>query len=242
MSHFVNRIQAAHGRDGDMGQIASSVMASLHGVDIYDGFEAALGEDLQGWNSDHPVLGQAVATLKPRVVVDVGVWKGRSSIFLANMLQRHGIDGVVVSVDTFLGSTEHWINRADPDFHASLRMQHGMPRLYWQFLSNVVRYGCADRIVPLPQTSGNAALILRALGIVADLVHIDAAHEHDAVLADARAYWQLLAPGGLLVGDDYAPDWPEVMSAAGQFAAEADRSLQIMPPKWIVQKDGPQSA
>ena len=223
-----------------MGSQADAIMAALHGVDIYDGFDASLGEDLQGWNSDHPVLAQAMTAFRPRVVIDVGVWKGRSSIFLANLMQANGTDGVVISVDTFLGSTEHWTVRNHPDFFASLRARHGMPRLYWQFLSNVVRYGCADRIVPLPQTSANAALILRALGIAAGLVHIDASHEHEPVLSDARAYWQLLAPGGLLVGDDFSPAWPDVMSAAKQFAAEVDRPLQVTAPKWIVQKPGPQ--
>ena len=219
-----------------MGSTASAIMTALHGVDIYAGFEPSLETDLQGWHSDHPVLARAMVTHRPRIVVDVGVWKGRSSVFLAKMLEQTGIDGAVIAVDTFLGSTEHWVVRSDPDFFPSLRTEHGMPRLYWQFLSNVVRMGCADRIVPLPQTSINAALILRRLGIVADLVHVDAAHELEPVLADARAFWELLAPGGLLVGDDYSPVWPEVMEAAERFAAEVGRPLQVEAPKWVVQK------
>ena len=37
-----------------------------------------------------------------------------------------------------------------------------------------------------------------------DVVHLDAAHEYENVLADIRKYWKLLRPGGILLGDDYS--------------------------------------
>jgi hypothetical protein len=167
-------------------------------------------------------------------VIDVGVWKGGSTIYLAELLRRDGTAGTVISVDTFLGSLEHW-NR-DSGLFNMIPRRNGMPLLYDQFLSNLVWRGVTGFVVPLPQTSVTAALLLRRLGIQAGLIHIDASHEYDDVLKDSRVYWDLLEPGGYLIGDDYHPYWPEVIRAADDFAREKGVPLSAQDPKWIVRK------
>lgn len=214
--------------------LAASLMQQLYGQDIYAGFKPPFSLDLQGWNSEHDIFPTLFEALRPRVILDVGVWKGRSACFLAHQLARLKIDGVVVAIDTFQGSPEHW-NRDRPDrAFDSLRLRHGYPGLYWQFLSNVVLTGMHSRILPLAQTSENAALILRRLKLKAELIHIDAAHEYEPVLRDARLYWSLLAPGGALVGDDF--EWEGVARAAREFAAEVGQALEVQNPKWILRK------
>lgn len=220
-----------------MPSAASEVMRLIHGVDVYDGVRPTLPADLQGWNSEHPVFRRMFELVRPRIVLDVGVWKGRSSLHLAALMREFGIDGAVISIDSFLGSPEHWLIDA-PDFRQSLAFAHGLPRLYDQFVSNVLREGGTDLIVPLAQTSANAATILDHLGIRAGLVHVDAGHDHDSVLGDARRFWALLRPGGVLVGDDYVDSWPGVISAARQFAAETGLHLNTSVPKWFVRKPG----
>jgi predicted O-methyltransferase YrrM len=213
---------------------AQALAARLHGEDVFAGFVPPMRQDLQGWNSDHPALRRLVAELKPGTIIDVGVWKGRSVAFLCNAMRELGLDGAVVAVDTFLGSPEHW-NRERPDrIFESLRMRHGFPGLYWQFLSNMAHLGLQDRVVPLPQTSENAAVILKRHGVRPELVHIDAAHEYEPVLGDARRFWDLLAPGGVLIGDDHP--WPGVAKAAQEFAAEVRQDLVVESPKWIIRK------
>jgi SAM-dependent methyltransferase len=210
------------------------LMERLYGEDVYEGFGPVLEPDLQGWNSDHPAFAALFQEMRPRIVIDVGVWKGRSVVFMGNLMRELGINGMVVAVDTFLGSPEHW-NRERPDkIYTSLRLRHGYPGLYWQFLSNILHAGMRERVVPLAQTSENAALILKRAGVKADLVHIDAAHEYEPVLRDARLYWDLLAPGGVLVGDDYT--WPQVARAAQDFAASIGQPLEVREPKWILRK------
>jgi hypothetical protein len=90
--------------------------------------------------------------------------------------------------------------------------------------------------VPFAQTSTTAALLLTRLRVQAGLIHIDASHEQEDVLRDARVYWEVLAPGGFLIGDDYNQDWPGVMKAADAFVAEKAVPLKLSPPKWIVRK------
>lgn len=214
--------------------MAAKLMELLHGVDIYEGFTDLLPEDLQGWNSVNPLFPAIIQSAEPVVLIDVGVWKGGSTVYLADLLRQRGVDGAVIAVDTFLGSPEHW-DRNGP-FSRGLLRQHGQPLLYRQFLSNVLHRGLAGRVVPLAQSSENAALILRHAGVSASLIHVDAAHEYEAVRRDLAAYWELLSPGGYLVGDDYVQEWPDVIRAADDFAAALGLPLQLSPPKFFWRK------
>lgn len=218
------------------GATFSALMRQIHGDNIYAGYVATFPEDQQGWNSVHHTFEEIIRARRPSVVIDVGVWKGASTIYLADLMKRHGVDGAVIAVDTFLGSVEHWDRTSG--FSGLVPHRFGMPLLYEQFLSNVVRRGMQDRIVPLPQTTTTAAALLSRLGVRAGLIHIDASHEFEDVLRDARLYWDILLPGGFLVGDDYAPDWPGVVRAADLFAGEKGLPLMKSAPKWIVHKPG----
>lgn len=222
------------GSEGTARTTAQDIQHHLFGMDIYAGFSPVVPRDLQGWNSRHSALEREFASRRPRIAIDVGVWKGASTINMAKHLQSLGIDGAVIAVDTFLGSPEHW-NRDRPDrIFTDLRLQNGWPGLYWQFLSNIMHEGVSGLVVPLPQTSENAAVILQQFGLHAGIIHIDAAQEYEAVLRDARMYWELLEPGGLLIGSDYP--LPGAARAAREFAAEVGRPLQIEEPKWLIEK------
>jgi len=217
-----------------MSLVGHHIMQRAYGYNIWEGFQPnRLTPDLQGWNGDHPSLERLAAapTGAGTVVVDVGVWKGQSTITMANAMRRAGIDGCVIAVDTFLGSAENWSGPG-----ALFSRQHGLPDLYTTFLNNVYAAGLTEYIVPLPQTSSVAALILQRMQITAAVVHIDAAHEYEDVIRDASAYWEILALGGYLIGDDYHETWPGVVRAAGEFSAKVGRPLNVDGPKWILQK------
>ncbi|MBR0657588.1 class I SAM-dependent methyltransferase [Plastoroseomonas arctica] len=213
--------------------VFADIMGRLHGADIWAGVApAADAAAVQGWNGDHPALLRLAAAPGTRVIIDVGVWKGQSTIAMAGRLRDGGIDGCVIAVDTFLGSPEHWGGEG------LFATRHGMPDLYATFLGNVAAAGLQGFVVPMPQTASGAAAILRRLGVTASLVHIDGDHAHASVLQDARDYWPILEAGGHLVGDDYHPSWPGVMQAAREFAGFVERPLRIEAPKWIIQKAG----
>jgi hypothetical protein len=215
-----------------MTDIQAALMQRLYGHDIWAGFEPDWAEDdVQGWNGNHPSLAHFASAEGQRVVIDVGVWKGQSTITMAQSMKRLAIDGVVIAVDTFLGSPEHWDSDA-----ALFHRHHGYPDLYWTFLSNVARADVAGYVIPMPQTATSAARILRGMGIRASIIHVDAAHEYRDVLQDAEDYWKILEPGGVMIGDDYHPSWPGVMRAAQDFARRVGQKLTIDTPKWIVRK------
>ena len=195
--------------------------------------------DLQGWgSSDSPVFAEVFRQIRPRTVVEVGAWKGRSAVRMAEAARALGLETTIVCVDTWLGGLDHLLS---DEWRAQLRMADGIPRLYSVFLANVVHSGLAERIIPFAQTSTTAAAFLLRCGVEVDVLHIDASHEEADVLADARAWWKILRKGGVMIGDDYHPTaWPGVVNAAHVFAGETGCRLQGGGPppfqKWVVQK------
>ncbi len=213
---------------------SSELMTKLHGVDIYAGFDATTyPDDTQGWNSEHPLLQEAIRVIRPGLVIEVGVWKGASTIFMAEQLRTAGIEAAVLAVDTFLGSITHLTR---PESRAALAPRHGWPQLYYQFIANVVRRKLNDYVVPLAQTADTAFQLLQQLGLRPQLVHIDAAHDYESVARDLDNYYSLLAPGGALVGDDFTTNWPEVVWAATEFARRHRLGLQQHSGKFLLQK------
>ncbi len=178
--------------------------------------------DLQGWHSQHPYLTRAIAEVKPAIVVEVGVWKGASVVTMAKEIQRQKMDAVVIAIDTWLGSSEHYLwEKFIPD----LDFEFGYPRLYHKFAANICNEGLQDSVVPLPLDSINGFQLLKEKGIRPDVLHIDAGHDYMSVMGDLKAWWPQLIPGGVLIGDDYFKSWlgkgkwPEVRQAFDEFFA-----------------------
>ena len=179
--------------------------------------------DLQGWHSDHPYLARAMREVSPKLVVEVGVWKGASVVTMAKELKRLQLDAVVIAIDTWLGSSEHYLWEK---FLPDLDFEFGYPRLYHKFAANICNQGLQDHVVPLPLDSINGFQLLKAKGIRPDVLHIDAGHDHLSVMADLKAWWPQLNPGGILIGDDYFKKpivgqgkWPDVRQAFDEFFA-----------------------
>jgi hypothetical protein len=84
------------------------------------------------------------------------------------------------------------------------------------------------------------------------MIYLDAAHSYQEVLADIRAFWPLVRPGGVLFGDDYELLWPGVIRAVHEWGEQVGlnpgRSTAMASTpngpmsntKWFVQK--PQAA
>ena len=71
------------------------------GADPFLNFPDSLYQvDTQGWNSQHPYLSRAIDVARPKIIVEIGVWKGGSTLFMAEHLRRLELDAVVIAVDT----------------------------------------------------------------------------------------------------------------------------------------------
>lgn len=174
--------------------------------------------DLQGWGSKHDFLLDSIEIVRPTLIIEIGVWKGGSTISMAQKLRDCHLDASIVSVDTWRGAWDHWLS---DEWFAEMNFASGSSRIYKIFLSNVKKLDLQDYVIPLPLDSINACVTLKALGVSADIIHIDAGHDYVAVTNDLTAWWELLRPGGIVIGDDYdtGGGWPEVRKAFDDFIA-----------------------
>jgi predicted O-methyltransferase YrrM len=216
---------------------AEQINQLLLGLNPYEGFPtdqfaADEGERPEGWGARHWVFEEILRASRPSLIIEVGSWKGASAVQMALLCKDLQLDAALVCVDTWLGSPEHILK---PRFTASLKRRWGYPQLYHSFLANVIKWGCADMIVPFPNTSENAAVVFNRLGLKADVIYIDAAHEYEAALRDYNAYWELLNDGGYLIGDDYI-SWEGVTKAADEFAQTVQSQLVGGKKKFVVRK------
>jgi predicted O-methyltransferase YrrM len=178
----------------------------------------------QGWYSDHPVFEHLISTKRPKRMVEVGSLFGGSAIHIAKLLEKHDLDAELTCVDTFLGSRETFFeHRAAREQMLSVGRYH----FFDEFLGNVERAGVSRHINPFVQTSTNAARIFAELGVQFDFIYLDASHEYLDVLCDLRLWYPLLAPGGVLVGDDFEDPWYGIIRAAMEFADEVRQPLQL---------------
>ena len=159
--------------------------------------------DFQGWNSGHDFLSESIAALRPSTVIEIGVWKGGSLMTMASAAKRLGIDSAFIAVDTWRGSSEHWLNE---DCYPSLKVRGGISRLQETFMTNIMAKGLQSYVVPLPLDSVNAYQVCLKQGISPDLIHIDAGHDFESVSLDLKLWSSILADNGAIIMDDYLKD------------------------------------
>lgn len=128
--------------------------------------------------------------------------------------------------------------RTDPT--RDLRLHHGYPHVYYEFLLNMMDLGLQDYVIPFPSPSRMANSFLAQAGAAPELIHIDAAHEYEDAVEDIASWWRLLSPGGMLLGDDFSSSWRGVVRAACEHAQRYHTPLYRNEKKWWVFK--PQQA
>lgn len=139
---------------------------------------------------------------------------------------------MVLCVDTWLGDVNMRLN---PSFDKYTLPLHGTPRLYDIFLSNVIANNLEEVIFPLSMPSIVAARLLGHLHWKVDVIYIDSAHEQGETLVELILYYQLLRPGGVILGDDYV-SFPGVKHDVDAFAAFVGVVPTVMGGQWFLVK------
>jgi predicted O-methyltransferase YrrM len=167
-----------------------------------------------GWGSTHPYFERFIDDVKPRLIVEVGTWLGGSAINMAKILRDRGLtDSCVLCVDTWLGAAEHYLS---PEGRATMKLVHGRPTFYVDFMAHVVEHGLEGMILPFSIASVAAADALRQIGVKPDLVYLDGDHSARGFRADLDEFFDIVRPGGIIIGDDF--DWEAVQAQTINFA------------------------
>lgn len=109
-SRWLRNMEATSGPTGIESSVRDRLIRQIwHGADPFAEFPFRPERvDIQGWDgSNHYSFETAIRVIRPRIIVEIGVWKGASSLHMAEALRRYGIEGVVVAVDTWLGASDH---------------------------------------------------------------------------------------------------------------------------------------
>jgi hypothetical protein len=125
-----------------------------------------------------------IAALRPRLVVELGVHIGVSFCTFAEEMQRQGIEGRCIGVDTFAGDSQ--AGNYDGGVLAALRAHHDP------------RYGGFST---LRQATFDSAAAEVADGSV-DLLHIDGLHTYEAVRHDFETWQRKLSPRAIVLFHD----------------------------------------
>lgn len=184
----------------------------------------------------HAVFEPVIDSLQPKIIIEVGSWKGSSAVHMASLLKKKSIEGVLLCVDTWLGTVNNMLMVTDPIWGLHKYYQHGYPTLYYQFLANVMHSCLQNYVLPLPTTSTLGARWFAAKGIQADLVYIDGSHEEEDVYQDIANYWRLLKNNGIMIGDDWHLGGVGIICAVNQFSKETGLKYQVSGSSWIMQK------
>lgn len=157
---------------------------------------------------------------RPRLFVEVGSFTGRSSVLVGEFLRdrfvptkQHPEPPALLCIDTWLGDMGMTLGAYLTE---EMDKHHGQPRLYHQWLVNIIASNLTQTVLPLMATSFMGAKILSHKRLKADIIYLDSAHEQRETFFELTAFWGVLAPGGLIVGDDL--NWADVMHDAQLFA------------------------
>jgi hypothetical protein len=230
-------IGRAHERSTDHPLSSSQLASAFASIGIDRDYSTTdvtgLQVDVRGWGSDEPMFERVLTEARPHVVFELGTWKGASLLHMRDITLALGLDTQFVCVDTWLGSANVWIS---PKYRPDLALDHGYPTLYRQFVRNLIAADAVADVFPLPMTTTVAAGVLAHLGVVADVVYVDAGHQEAEVRADLQQYFALLRPGGIMFGDDYHPSVPGVIPAVDSFAGSECIPLELDAKKWLFRK------
>jgi Methyltransferase domain len=138
--------------------------------------------------------------------VEVGVEYGH---FAYDFLREWSGDTLLL-VDDYASHPEHPGNR--------------LPDIVTVALTMVMNYRGRYRFFGLPSIEAAAQL---PVWFKPGFVYIDASHDFDSAIADMRAWWPKIEPGGILAGHDYDPTHPCVMSAVQIFGREKDVLIRL---------------
>jgi len=170
-------------------------------------------------------------------ILEVGSFIGNSALAWSRAAARLNFDGLpVVCMDTWLGAADMWKRKGLALGPA--RGPTGEPRLFDQFLANVgSNIKGRTHVLPLraPAMVGLRYLhqLVREEKIPRPrVIYLDTAHDYPETQIEMQAAWRLLAPGGIITGDDYDKYWPAVQQSVNEYAARIDPRQVAHPSTW----------
>lgn len=144
-------------------------------------------KDVPGWLAESEgelLFNLAKNCVGKGVIVEIGSWKGRSTIWLAKGSRAgHGVK----------------IYAVDPHANTPGHRRQGEQWTYDEFKRNIVKAGIADLVVPLVSTSETAA---SDFAEPVEMIFIDGDHEYESVRRDFELWFPKVIENGVMAFHD----------------------------------------
>ena len=164
-------------------EIAPEIMALIQDV---------INKRIEGWlaPAEAAFLYMAAQNCTGKgVILEIGSWKGKSTIFLAKG-SKAGSNVKIFTVDPHTGASEH--KAIDPDVWT-----------YPEFKSNIQIMDVDDVVVPLVMTSEEAE---KDWNMPVERLFIDGAHEYELVELDFKLWYPHVVKVGMILMHDTDPN------------------------------------
>jgi predicted O-methyltransferase YrrM len=144
------------------------------------------GESIDGWFDFFILYQEMIDKFDNAVFVEVGTWKGRSTVFMADRIRESGKDIKLYAIDIF-----------GP--YVSEGKQEDSSDIYQEFLENIEPY--KNFVTPIRGDSRSVHSQFADKSI--DFIFIDGGHDYEVVKEDIRLWYPKLKDGGIIGGHDY---------------------------------------
>lgn len=210
-----------------MNKINDQIMEALDiRGDIYASFRGACPD--RGYPDTHldMICIKAVFdAVQPNFWLEFGSMVGGSANKVCKFIKASRSNCQIVCVDPFCGSVDMWLWES---LHRRLNrwlylnLESGFPTIRERFMANVCSEGCEDLILPIQATTMVGAGVIkslfnsRAISTLPQAIYLDSAHIEKETHMELEAAWDIVAPGGILFGDDW--NWDSVRNDVLKFS------------------------
>jgi len=156
------------------------------------------------WIDHLPFAYDIVEAVRPKTVVELGVYNGLSFFAFCQSMTENNIDGVAYAIDCWEGDehTDAYDNSIFQDVQQHARENYrGITYLMKMFFSEALQHFDDDAI---------------------DLLHIDGLHTYEAVKEDFETWYPKVRPGGIVLFHDVMARLKDF--GAWKFFEELERS------------------
>jgi cephalosporin hydroxylase len=155
-------------------------------------------DDIHGWFDFQNIYDRMANEVRDGgTIVELGVWKGKSIIYLAQAIQKTGKNIQLIGIDNF--------QHSDWDGYSTLQRidrERGETRtILQQCQDNIAAFGLSDRITIRPFDSIQAAKTFPDGSV--DFVFVDDMHNNEHVKAELGAWIPKMRRPTWMAGHDY---------------------------------------
>jgi predicted O-methyltransferase YrrM len=159
-----------------------------------------------GWMYDDELLWLHETAKECSLVVEIGVWQGKSSTAIAMGLPENGR---MFCIDSWRGSEDE-LSTA----HAIMQTTQGQKSIFINAMDNLFEFISFGKVIPFCMKSVDACAMLDYVGEV-DFVFIDGSHDYNNVKLDLEAWFPSTHENSIIAGHDFT--WSGVEKAVREF-------------------------